>query len=260
MRRRKGFPSWSWAGWVGKVFWRSELTELLRDQSVRKALLSHFPTTIFFRQVMSKARSYELVSDQEERGATARRVFVLGMSNVQTRGAFALPQNSKDSLDHPTYPSKARNDLLSAFTQVSGAPAEWPYLHFWTHSAHFRLSASTTSIPSISVDYYDFTLTDCRGHVCGAIPLALEWNARVEELVEVLVLSTCTSSNHLEKERDRTMRAAQGRGYKPSLLNVMLIEWHDGGVAERVAVGQIFRSALDDTFAPGIQWKEITLW
>lgn len=85
------------------------------------------------------------------------------------------------------------------------------------------------------------------------------WEARIGELVEVLVLSDCEdwdrSDQALFNDSSRTTHA---RGER-SLCNVMLIEWIEGDVAERVAVGKVFKSALKAAFPPGEQWKEITL-
>lgn len=270
LTRRKGFPSWSWAGWVGKVSW--EPTECHQDEHTTCIL--HSRPIVWYKQ--AHMGRYELVVSQMEievAYAAFKRAFGNSISNTSRRRTrFFEPQRRPgprhdisprpDCAMKPTRPSSFRQDLLPAFAQVSGAPPEWPYLHFWTFSALFQLSAPIKSAEMASVlksGLQTFTLTGCHGRLCGFVNIENCWESRIGELVEVLVLSSCEDWDHSHHALfNDSSRNTPTRG-KWSLWNVMLIEWHEGNVAERVAVGKILKSALKVAFAPGKQWKEITL-
>ena len=198
LQRRKGFPSWSWAGWVGKVAWTSEFTGDRNDVDILKTQLSQPPTTTFYKRMWSKIHQYELVVDPKEiNAAHTASLGPLMTRNDQAWGAVASHKNCKDSRRGLIHPSKIRNDLLPAAARVSGAPAEWPYLHFWTYSAIFRLSAPTkpeSSFSSNGAGVHNFALTDYHGRLCGSVSLDVEWGSRIGELVEVLVLSARRNS------------------------------------------------------------------
>ena len=231
LQRRKGFPSWSWAGWVGKVTWTSEFTGNLNDIDILRIQLSQRPTTIFYKRMWSKIQQYQLVVDLKEinaaHTASRRSLSPLMSRNNQALGAVASRKFFKDTRRGIIHPSKIRNDLLPAAAQVSGAPAEWPYLHFWTYSAKFRLSAPTKPerlLSSNGVGIHNFALTDYHGRLCGSVSLDIEWGSHIGELVEVLVLSACRKSGCNKQASDETTTSTKDSGTQLPLWNVMLIE------------------------------------
>ena len=274
-KRRVGFPSWSWTGWVGAVYWEDDGPLGIKEgPSQRDVFIVWYRKADHHRyRLIWDIKELQAAFEKSPRSLQYLQKFVEARSSgkdclLERRvDRFPSPGNAKSAQAKKTYPTARRSDLLSSFAQVSGAPPEYPYLHFWTHSATFRLSAhsqTSSNTQSLADGLCSAVLRDNREELCGSILIHEDWmNSRIDELVEVIVLSGARDWDRRDqaffKAGNLIRYRRTTRTYKWPLWNVMLIRWDDRNVANRVAVGKVYKEAMEHAFTPGTEWKEITL-
>jgi hypothetical protein len=226
--RRRGFPSYSWVGWVGRIDY--ELPHDLEPWLNQKTWIIWFkrsPTgAINLVWDAASDEAYNLKQNSELTGYAHRSTFQCptGLRLATTR---TTPTNGLD-------PS----------TRVL------PYhiLQFWTLVGFYRLSDVNVFNPSGK-------LLDRHGSTCGGVLLdGFEQTTFFdsEQPLEVVVLSE--SSLGIPALQYMPQNAGSGSDF----FNIIVVEWSEG-VAERRGIGTIRKDAIMHSYAPGPAWKEILL-
>jgi len=238
-RRRGGFPSWSWVGWIGGVTWQQHDviwdTENISDLPTISQWLSEKTWIVWY----SRDSSGKLSEVWDEQASNA---FLSGAKDedlgYRARKPFCLPTAPQDLENREAY-------RLRGYT----------LLQFWSVSARFGISE-----PFIHSDWISVNLYDREQNFCGWIPLDTADDVDSSVPQEIIVLSesryalpSSTFPEHLKKEAK-----AKGSQDPWSLYWVMLIVIVDG-VAERRGLGQIYQKSLVGSVGPGPHWKEIIL-
>ena len=228
LRRRQGFPSYSWVGWKGSltVSMRSRMFNILNQW------LEFYTWIIWYKR--SPSGVLNPVWDP-----AANELFPLGdMSypGYRKRRPFRGP------------PGVSINSTRTSPTQaLDGDPipkSEYPLLQFWTVSAHFRVQLEVASAASGKA-----RIVTAQGTLAGHI-----WLDGMEETdmfstqdtFEFILLSRTMRRDTLDTQDPKA-------GYY-----VLLLEWK-GRIAERRGLGLLDMSALANCLPPGPQWKEIIL-
>jgi hypothetical protein len=223
LRRRKGFPSYSWAGWKGGISVEGRRHRAFRDLNM---WLEDETWIIWYKR--SPSGVLNLVWDPE-----ANESF-----------PFNNPEYHGYRQRHP-FPASAQLHITSTRTYPSETlPFELPttgyhLLQFWTLSVHFKLQTEDLFAGSASI------LTK-HGIVVGTIYLdGIEESAFFDSQFrfEFILLSGAWVDETLAE---------------PPKYYVMLLEWN-GPVAERRGLGLLDKSAIAHSLTPGPQWKEIIL-
>ncbi|KAK3374788.1 hypothetical protein B0H63DRAFT_502898 [Podospora didyma] len=126
----------------------------------------------------------------------------------------------------------------------------YPLLQFWTLALFFSLHYVESHVPSASVH-------DRAGVKCGDVFLDGFEESKLfdqEGLFEFILLSQ--SDSDLPQFLHLSTAVKDWKWY-----NVMLIEWKEGGIAERRGIGTIVKEAIlpGASYEPGPVWKEIIL-
>ncbi|KAK4164403.1 heterokaryon incompatibility protein-domain-containing protein [Cladorrhinum sp. PSN259] len=253
LRRRKGFPSYSWAGWMGAVSFSRELVSI--------GNFNHQPPRIWIQWFCTVPDTYqngwkevvvELPALFSNPTPAISRLVQFGYTSVPTNcvlvekgPSLSIPQDSNP---------------------VDGTIPNYPLLKFWTVSINFALGEM--SLQSLA------RLVDNRGNNCGELLLDghdessfFDDHAVENKPLELIILMDgCwfpTQPRLFEHEPINT-RHLRPQDY----VIVMCIEWQEvrdrGGdditfVSERRGIGQVLLSSVPFSFSPGPIWKEITL-
>lgn len=247
--RRPGFPSWSWAGRKGEVFylwarvtdtWISHHTWIVwfcKDESTGQIEpVRPWETDVMKRPTWNTRPSTKVVS-------TSKRPFIANSDLV-------LPSISSPHSEE-TYTTFTGNLLNKG-----------KLLQFWTVSLHFRC-ARPPDRPE-----YDFRLYGQDGSVVGKVNFyknPLFTRSRDPEILHEFILifelpgywiKEWTENGQKGNRFNNTWRGDQG-------FIAFLIEWHEKrtGIqaAERIAVADLQTGAIEKSFEPGPVWKEIIL-
>ncbi|KAK4445539.1 heterokaryon incompatibility protein-domain-containing protein [Podospora aff. communis PSN243] len=229
LRRRHGFPSYSWVGWKGGLAVRDGAQVFYN----LNRWLEEYTWIIWY--VTSPSGTLKRVWDPE-----ANKQFPLGdMSypGYRKRNPFQAPLDvSIDSTR--TFPTqRVDGDTI----HIAG----YPLLQFWTVSARFRMQLEATSAAT-----GEARILTTHGTFAGYIMLdGLEETDMFSSQVsfEFILLSRTMQRNPWRKTQDPEA------GYY-----VMLLEWK-GPIAERRGLGVLDISELANCLPPGPQWKEIVL-
>lgn len=133
LKRREGFPSWSWAGWYGKIGWKNaESTVLPYDSRPKLNILQ--PETWIRWYVREGAWARPLFVPSE--GPDSKEV-----SNTKPKGKItSLLRKKLNSVFSPDLLGERGDHKPSALAlQVGDAKLSEQLLHFWTVAASFRL-------------------------------------------------------------------------------------------------------------------------
>ncbi|KAF6806390.1 hypothetical protein CSOJ01_08885 [Colletotrichum sojae] len=224
LRRRQGFPSYSWTGW------RGEISFGLIDVATSSHLLKRWLVT----------RTWTLRQERTPSGL----VGPIDPTTKKQRPSCDPPSSSSnaDTFSFTRYRSRGLSKALDVCRVRPRKPSpqelthlDYSLLQFWALTVRFKLrigdafssvgcleTGSGVDIGEIQVDAID-------RHRCFPS----------EEPVELAVLSERTD----------------GIWHKPPTdYFVMLLEWN-GPVAERRGVGTLKIEHLEDGFSPGLKWK-----
>lgn len=292
LRRRPGFPSWSWAGWVGGV-----------DMSIGSfSKLSHEPLTNMSSNELQNWLTIHTWIVWYQRNIDGSEP-TLVWTPAQTGGdednsVPSLPQGYQPSPGNDYYGRPFRALSRFSFSSQTALPTLPTSVHlqvstpedslctdrllqFWTVSAKFRISDKNIK-PRLPVKIDGlFNIIDRNGLQSGRIWLDDEaWSHTVDETheYEFIALSDGKSDELTDEHYEEAISRPEWLGLDQyryidrgpegsntdedssiwNLYNVMLIQWQDG-IAERFGVGQVYRKALQHAFPPGPLWKEILL-
>lgn len=252
IRRRLGFPSWSWAGWVAGVNWGvfDDTCQYLDTNGLQGWLDNR---TWIAWYILQPGHSIEAILGSEEkedkyyerRENTGARKRFGNLNTTRTR-----PLNC-----HLTKP--------------------YPLLIFFTVSIRMKTSRQIPDGFVLQPKKFAIHLADLASvydnedSFCGLITLDNPESSSNGRLVELIILSELLNSLYLDKELDSDSDEyfSEHEKCKNRLLDltsplgfysVMLIEWV-GDTYERRGLGEIFRTSVQNSFQPGPQWKEIIL-
>ncbi|KAK3312603.1 heterokaryon incompatibility protein-domain-containing protein [Apodospora peruviana] len=227
LRRRQGFPSYSWAGWKGGlvVTRRGKMFENLNEW------LEEYTWIVWYKR--SPSGVLNPVWDP-----SANESFPFGnweYPGYRRRRPFQCPRGVYLNSTR-TYPTQ---DLASSSMQGT----DYPLLQFWTVSVHFNLE------PGDDFTGYAYIVT-AKGARVGTISLDGAEETTIfttQDRFEFILLSRVMEDSYImepRREEDRYF--------------VLLLEWN-GDVAERRGLGLLNISAVADSLPPGPRWKEILL-
>ncbi|KAK5655903.1 hypothetical protein OQA88_5442 [Cercophora sp. LCS_1] len=220
LRRRLGFASYSWAGWIGGVGVSLETNRSLWLQD-----------------------QFWIVWYRIEPGALAATAAIEGESGTYHlhvgQGSSQFPWLDMDTSRYE--PTRVPYPTRSAL--------RYPLLQFWTMSSFFKFG-------NVDVFRQAATLIDSDGDPCGTIMLdGFEETKFFEgdKTFELLLISR-TISVLPEDEASYSMGGLPGT----DCYRVMLVE-EVGSFVERRGIGGVKKSAIRRSFPPGPVWREILL-
>jgi hypothetical protein len=235
LRRRHGFPSYSWTGWIGGIDFF--------DPEDENNWLSYRTWIIWYKR--SPSGTINLVWDimANESFPISNLDFVSYRQRYPFGNRHVLPFSTSR-----TAPTEHR-DFEREFP-------EYPILQFWTLAVYFTIS-------DFSVFIAEAYIFDRQGTRCGWTCMdGFEDSTFFETKgpLEFIVLSETNVEPRTNYDGGLTL---SGLSYpvdsKPNAWKyyyVLLLEWN-GGMAERRGVGVIFQKAVEKSFSPGPTWKEI---
>lgn len=240
-RRSGGWPSWSWCGWIGQMI-GSFLYDV--DASELENWLCH--------HTWIKWIIYDL---------KGRPLTHLPSNTTYQRDGTRFPP-----IDYPqTLPAPAAKveAIITSFILrygaldplVSDRNGYSPLLHFATLSAHFHL-APTEVLITDDESAVPYTICDAIGAPCGKIWINTTWHYNPDKAYEFIILSDARRESVMTKNESSPIAAE----LEWDAYHVMMINRQENGdVAERVAMGAVYREAINKAVEPGTEWKEIWL-
>lgn len=243
LRRREGFPSYSWVGWQGPIFFQNTLLNQVSDSGVNDWL--YLSTWIIWYK-RSHTGAVDLLWDPS---SVENPPFQYSkFSGYRKRRGGFLPRTPLPCTTSRTSPTE---DLETAFPFP-----RYQILQFWTLAVRYSIKVTDNSRGlCLILDRFETP--------CGALCLD-----RFEECtlldsprpIELILLSTISL---LEWQYDHGWgsvleAAGVSHSYKWRHYNVLILEWMNG-VAERRGIGSVTQSSIMKGFAPGPVWREILL-
>ncbi|KAF2821392.1 HET-domain-containing protein [Ophiobolus disseminans] len=249
--RRKEFPSWTWAGWKGRVHWLGvEAGKDLEEEGVSET-----------EAIAARAKASTWIVWHSSSVKNCRT------PAFKIDGPPVLLGTAPDSaLQEKRFPGLPRNvaptptlmpDRLTTSNKMS---QDLRYLQFWTVSMRFRIELETTAVlryTSLEAENTGnglrrFILHKTAGRQCGWVLLDERWIEKVVSgsvgLQEFILLS--------EASRDTPGDASEEREqHNRREYNAMMIIWQ-GELAERAGLGQVTTNA---SMVGEMEWKEILL-
>jgi hypothetical protein len=231
LHRRPEFPSYSWAGWRGSL----DVDDVQYVLSDLNDWLYRNTWIIWYKR--SKSGITNLVWDVMAHEAFAHA----------TKEDLGYRQRSPFGKRHQFKFSTSRT-VPTETIHFERQPPGYPVLQFWTLAVHLR-------IVNIDVFEAEAVLLDNQQNKCGILYMdGFEQDTFFENGLryEFILLSEGTEPN-VSKALSNTC----GLDMK-SYYHVLVLEWK-GGIAERRGYGKISLPAVDRSFEPGPEWKEILL-
>jgi hypothetical protein len=269
LKRRKELPSWTWAGWIGRLLYSSHYIDyvqlygpgdLNKDLEHRELLGSASETALLTMAFKHATWIVYYVWDNVRSADQPRWLHggqpVEGTDSTEAHAARfpGLPHNTL-----PTISIDRQVDHLSCISYEGR-----PILHFWTVSVYFDVISREKQSPTASVNSEGYVV-DREGNVIGRAGNVVDAEGNVvggcaldENDDDVWVTRTCefiiiSEEEDLSCERYRSTKYYPSKKYK-----VIMIAW-DGGIAERIGTGDIDREAVFKSCRRPMKWKEILL-
>ena len=233
LRRRQGFPSYSWCGWIGGIDTYEPLLE--------NSWLCHKTWIIWYKR--SSSGSINLVWD-----IMANETFpATDMDFLGYRQRF--PFGDRHRLKFPT---SRTTPTQEHYFEREFPP--YPILQFWTLAIYLTISGFQVFGATASI-------RDKFGTKCGHLMMdGFEETTFFDTTspLEFIVLSEREpgASSMTDWDEGDLNYPAGSSIWK--YYNVLLLEWN-GGIAERRGIGVIYQEAVERTFTPGPLWTEIFL-
>ncbi|KAK0616605.1 heterokaryon incompatibility protein-domain-containing protein, partial [Immersiella caudata] len=220
LRRRPGFPSYSWAGWHGEV-----RIEMEPEYNLDKWLAS----------------GHWIVWYQRDVNGTETAVWG---GDDKLAGFDHRPPFSSEAVVLPSAERIPKSGRWGNFIN----PRPYPVLRFWSASVWFKLH---------DMDALAGTgqLQNNKGHACGSVALDGAEDTTLFDSGDPVELVLLSEANYIKPRiRDVSFGFWAARGF----YHVMIVEWKDG-IAERRGLGTVQRNEIGNGFPPGPVWKEFTL-
>jgi hypothetical protein len=262
-RRRKSFPSWSWAGWIAAPSWAShtEVSPLYPEPF--NHWLDHGTWITWFTSKGSELP--KRVLEKGESNIPGRIKTEIYYSRTSTPDLSDRLRTLDTSRKGPTpldwiSPAYSQKTLLRFFTVslTCSTRLEIPARISWPE----QIGSENMSLSMIdltpSAAFYDV-----EGGFCGLLRFDIEDFLAEDGEYELTVFSDSQNSifwrmNLRDFDGSNPFVTYQDKQGDWRLYWVMLLTWNDG-VAERRGLGQILQSAVEKSFPPGPQWKEIVM-
>lgn len=279
IRRRPGFPSWSWTGWIGEIneakitYTRSPDPDSLTSKcGFEWVHVRNHPATDYDCLATQAGMTERMIAQFRSPGTVARPLYKLVDCKKMARVGWSLPRGVHNV---------SRQDLI------------W----FWTVA--FRLQL-TTRVKVRDENDFIVELANSQGTFAGRV--LAHWTGYPEakippqdEIEFIVMRSTAypvTFSRLLEdglldrlqlslyyrsEWRDSSENPKRPGGEavdppdmgdrfyaleNPSMARwfyVLLVRWQEDGVAERIGIGMVLETSIRDSLSPGPVWKEVFL-
>lgn len=253
-RCRVGFPSWSWAGWVGRTHWNA-FHDLYSKYDVA-GINEWLDRRTWIRWYKFEGGQFTRIVRYTEPVADSRRE----SRDIMYERRSPLPPFSERFAGLRTSQTEPVNCFVNSIS--------YPVLAFFTVS--IALSASS-NIPAQFNDprqahVFD-ALFDEENRFCGMISPDVPHNFIEHRRLELVLLSECQRScfpalnrTGLENRIHPVWSAdgEEGRCTDWQMFWVLAIAW-TGECYERRGLGQILQSPFSKSLSPGALWKEIIL-
>ena len=247
LRRREGFPTWSWLGWIGKV--RYDAWTIEREDMSELQVLSAWAVARTWIVWYSSTRAdCHLPANQ------------LGDS------VWSHDVRSESAMQNPRFPTPHDTTqptpgvLLERLKQMPETVSNtFRFLQFWTISIHCRIKVDPSAVLRYSSPHAEnmgnglrrFEVLDNNAQICGWVMLDESWieivAKRDVETHEFILLSEAMRVDENAAITDAATSESR------AAFNAMMIVWSDG-IAQRVGIGRI--SAY---LGRKGEWKEILL-
>ncbi|KAI1296342.1 heterokaryon incompatibility protein-domain-containing protein [Xylaria venustula] len=229
LRRCDHFPSWTWAGWYGQVYYS------YGSGSVTKWTATSTWIAWYEREPSGKIA---LVWDKaEDHTSRAHDLFGhlcdVSRTEVSKQPVSGALDKSYTVLQFWTI---SAHFTLRKIDQEEGEKLMWSYGLYWTATTYELRDKDGANCGFVTLD--DAASTSSHGNNAEFILLALSAEKA----------QTTTSSNSASSTAEKDRR----------FFWVMMIEW-ERGVAERKGIGKIHRHVLTSALDLGVSWKEVTL-
>lgn len=225
--RREGYPSYSWAGWTGRI----------------KYLGKHFRS----RLQWIKENTWIIWYTRSPSGVVTQ-LWEPRESEVAEQAKFREP---KPFSNHEFY------QFFGIDTTQTIPTGNFPcrsyfLLQFWTMTAFFKISTDGNPRPEIC----EWVLLDKYNMICGWVKFDTDpSNWRSGQMVELVLLS---KRGYHDRAHDPDFSRPTSHYSDGNYYFAMVVLWEDG-VAERRGMGEISCERVSFSFPPGPQWKEILL-
>lgn len=273
--RKPNFPSWSWAGWNGMPNWKWSRFSSFDSLAPAENFLQDQTWIVWFKYQHGRTLLLAEASETSTRGA---HVFKGGPLSPTARAKKQFPK-LKTSRVTPSNCYLTKPYPLLLFFSVSVHLKLTPWRSRYGNSDARKREAQRLFGFNLGLD--ELILRDHKGRACGKLGLDTDDHKYDNVVVELVVLSEASDwgFNHpflrlaedmsspmdLESIADQNWRKRiRGRiTDAPEWMVceaywVMLVEWKEN-VYERRGHGAIVKAAVDSSFPPGPQWKEIIL-
>lgn len=256
LERRVGFPSWSWVGWKGKV--GSLVPQALRTTSFLEDWLKRRTWIVWYyrKRWHPPIPVWHLEDNTKMCGPDEDWDSWEGFSFRDHGCPSDIDPSETEPTEAITLPPSRRTSHL---------------LQFWTLSIHLTMADIMTGNGEIEI-LDRALLLDIGGEFAGSVALDGHYFTKKDygKPVEIILLSEVEyevpnfDGYQPRVYRDDDMDVYEGpviprdEGY--DLYWAMLIQRdEDGMVAERRGLGQILKTSVAKSIAPGPAWKEIFL-
>jgi len=257
LRRRGGFSSWSWAGWIGQVHWFDDRFLENFEQQGR-------PQTETIK-LWVEAHSWIVWYSSSGTNCQSRAFRMDGpprLSGSQAHNSGKLlekhfPGQHIKSLPTPSLLPDRLENLENYRHQIR-------YLQFWTLSVHFNIELDALAVihhsslepENTGNGLRRFHLIDQYRRECGWVLLNEDWiektTSKEDKLQEFILISETGGSEQISDLREEEL------GQCWNEYNAMMIVW-EHGIAERVGLGRVMKHSLVDSTGLNLEWKEILL-
>jgi Heterokaryon incompatibility protein (HET) len=231
LRRREGFSSWSWAGWVGEVEWQT---------TPPKSCIYWYK----HKHIHDVVLPIRTISTMERPPDDMKSIATFNID---------LPSSALDS----------SSGLLRFWTTVVqlrlAPPCNYKYVTF---SPLARRLSFPSSVPSVSPvpphpSLHRMGLSDALDGWCGTILLDSNFLMQEDGIYNFLVLSLAPDFTTQElHDWDQARIGAKAGVTERPVYNVLMIEWK-GSIAYRLGLGRILAECVDRAFDRS--WKEILM-
>jgi hypothetical protein len=258
LKRREGFPSWSWAGWIGQVHLETQSLEEFEDEYDSER-----------EQVEQWVKGRTWIVWHSSRGTHSTTPFYLRNGPPCLHGPAPIMATRR-------FPGQSQNvsptpSLLSTALNISNKRARGiRYLQFWTISAYYSIELDKSAVLRYSSSEPEnmgnglrrFNLHDRLDQRCGWVLLDKDWihpfSNKASTLYEFIILSEIQSSS----TSDASMPNEIDTGTKIERIlseynSMMVILKH--GILERAGLGRVESTALVNSCKRPMRWKEILL-
>jgi hypothetical protein len=243
LHRRHGFPSYSWAGWIGKL----QFIVNSSNHNLLNSWLQLRTWIVWFKRRPSGTTDlvWDIMANEDFLKAGDEDVGYRDRSRFGSR--------------HPLGFSTDRI-LPTEEIDFSKPLPDYPLLQFWTLSVHF-------TIGNFEVFAGEAYVIDKNQVRCGHLKMdGFESDTffKSGSRYEFILLSESVSDQEYRSYMSRHFMLdivkydSPYQTYSWKYYHVLVLEW-DGGVAERRGGGVISRSAIENSLPPGPVWKEILL-